>query len=109
MTSTFYLKEPKSKKESLIYFSCYFKEEGKKFVYSTGERILPLNWNQESRAPNLKGKNKDSNRAIIKGQLDRYSRVFNEVRNRCISMHDNFTSGILKKEFDGIITFTSAY
>ncbi len=100
MTSTFYLKEPKSKKESLIYFSCYFKEEGKKFVYSTGETILPTHWDQKSRIPNSKGKNKASSRGVIKGQLDRYSGIFNEVRDRCISMQVDFTSRLLKKEFD---------
>lgn len=100
MTSTFYLKEPTSNKESLIYFSCYFKEEGKKFVYSTGERILPAHWDQESRIPKSKGKNKASNRGVIKGQLDRYSGVFNEVRNRCLAMQVEFTSRLLKREFD---------
>ena len=100
MTSTFYLKEPNSKKESLIYFSCYFKEEGKKFVYSTGERILPVHWDQEGRIPRTKGKNKAANRGVIKGQLDRYSSIFNEIRNRCISMQVDFTSRLLKKEFD---------
>jgi integrase len=100
MTSTFYLKEPNSKKESLIYFSCYFKEEGKKFVYSTGETILPSNWDQKSRIPNSKGKNKASNRGVIQGQLNRYSDFFNEVRDRCITMQVTFTSRLLKKEFD---------
>lgn len=100
MTSTFYLKEPNSKKESLIYFSCYFKEEGKKFVYSTGERILPAHWDQEGRIPTTKGKSKAANRGVIKGQLDRYSAVFNEIRNRCLSMQVDFTSRLLKKEFD---------
>jgi hypothetical protein len=100
MTSTFYLKEPNSKKESLIYFSCYFKEEGKKFVYSTGETILPTNWDQKSRIPNSKGKNKASNRGVIQGQLNRYSDFFNEVRDRCTTMQVTFTSRLLKKEFD---------
>lgn len=100
MTSTFYLKEPNSKKESLIYFSCYFKEEGKKFVYSTGERILPIHWDQEGRIPRTKGKDKASNRGVIKVQLDRYSAIFNELYNRCLSMQVDFTSRLLKREFD---------
>ncbi len=100
MTSTFYLKEPNSQKESLIYFSCYFKDEGKKFVYSTGETILPAHWDQKSRIPNSKGKSKASNRGVIKGQLNRYSDYFNEVRDRCITMQVTFTSRLLKKEFD---------
>jgi hypothetical protein len=41
MKSSFHLKNPKGEKESLIYFSAYFKNEGKKLIYSTGETILP--------------------------------------------------------------------
>jgi hypothetical protein len=44
MKYTFNLKEPKSDKETLILFSCYFKNENKKFVFSTGEKIIPENW-----------------------------------------------------------------
>ncbi len=100
MTSTFYLKEPNSQKESLIYFSCYFKDEGKKFVYSTGETIIPAHWDQKSRIPNSKGKSKASNRGVIQVQLNRYSDLFSEVRDRCTTMQVNFTSRLLKKEFD---------
>ena len=41
LSSTFFLKHPKGNKESLILFSCYFKFEERKFVYSTGEKIKP--------------------------------------------------------------------
>ena len=70
MTSTFFLKRPKSEKETLIIFSCYFKSEGKKFLYSTGEKIKPIHWDQESKQPILKGKNKATGSAIIKLQLN---------------------------------------
>jgi len=40
MKNTFYLRKPSEKKETLILFSAYFKKEGKRFVYSTGE-IIP--------------------------------------------------------------------
>lgn len=69
-------------------------------MYSTGERILPAHWDQEGRIPTTKGKSKSANRGVIKGQLDRYSAVFNEIRNRCLSMQVDFTSRLLKKEFD---------
>ena len=49
MKYTFYLKEPKSLNESLIFFSCYFKEEKKKFIYSTGEKIQPSSWDFENK------------------------------------------------------------
>ena len=76
MKHTFYLKEPKSKKESLILFSCYFKEEVKKFVYSTGEKIKPTEWSFEENRPKLKGKLKNANASTIQTQLGRYSKVF---------------------------------
>lgn len=100
MTSTFYLKQPKSQKESLILFSCYFKEEGKKFVYSTGENILPAHWDQKNRMPIMRGNKKAVNRGAIKTQLDRYESCFNNIRYRCLSMQQDFTSRLLKKAFD---------
>ena len=49
MKYTFNLKEPKSENETLILFSCYFKEVNKKFGYSAGEKIIPKNWHFENR------------------------------------------------------------
>lgn len=100
MTSTFYLKEAKSSGESLIYFSCYFKEEGKKFVYSTGEKIAPELWDQKNKLPIMRGKKKAINRGSIKTQLGRYEDCFKNTRSRCIEMQEDFTSQLLKKAFD---------
>ena len=109
MTSTLYLKnagnseeldDPKNYKESLIYFSCYFKNEQKKFVYSTGEKIKPIQWDQKNRKPISKGKNKSPNHSIIANQINRYPKVFERIKNRCIASNEDFTSKILKKEFD---------
>lgn len=100
MTSTFYLKEPRSKTTSLIYFSCYFKEEGKKFVYSTGESISPRHWDQKNKMPVMRGSKKSNNRGAIKLQLDRYGACFEQTRSRCLSMQQDFTSQLLKKAFD---------
>lgn len=100
MTCTFYLKEPKSKGQSLIYFSCYFREEGKKFVYSTGENISPEYWDQKNRMPVLRGSKKAYNRGSIKMQLDRYQACFQNIRSRCLTMQEDFTSQMLKKVFD---------
>ena len=52
MRSTFNLKEPKKETETLILFSAYFKNEGRKFVYSTGENINPNEWDFDNRQPN---------------------------------------------------------
>ena len=52
------MKEPNSEKDTLIMFSCYFKSENKKFVYSTGENINPIHWDKEARQPKKTGKHK---------------------------------------------------
>lgn len=100
MTNTFYLKQPKSIKPTLIYFSCYFKLENKKFVYSTGEKILPRHWNKESNKPNLKGNDKDPNATTINIQLSRYSEVFFQAESECKRLEEDFTSKYLKGFFD---------
>lgn len=100
MKHTFYLKEAKSIKETLIYFSCYFKKEAKKFVYSTGETILPNEWDKKNNRPFSKGKNKAKASRSIQVQLDRYSHKFTEVEQRMLFLKENFTTKILKSEFD---------
>lgn len=81
MKYTFNLKEPKSDKETLILFSCYFKNENKKFVFSTGEKILPENWDFENRFPFVNGKKKSKFVQSIKLQLNRYSDLFLETES----------------------------
>lgn len=109
MKNTFYLKQPNGNNNTtLILFSCYFKEEGKKFVYSTGEKINPMHWNSQENGPIIKGKDKSPNAASIQMQLNRYSRVFQELENRCKITNENFTSQLLKdglnKEFKKVST-----
>lgn len=100
MKYTFFLKEPKSQKDTLILFSSYFKKENKKFVYSTGENINPANWDKINKFPILKGKDKSPNAESIKSQLNRYSGLFNELVNRYKMVNEELTSKELKKVFD---------
>jgi integrase len=100
MTSTFYLKESKSIKNTLIYFSCYFKYEGKKFVYSTGENITPKNWDFQNNRPILKGKDKCKEANSIENQLNRYLDCFTKRESLCKITGQQFTSTILRKAFD---------
>lgn len=100
MTCTFYLKTPKSNNESLILFSCHFKKEAKKFVYSTGEKIKPGHWNQKEKKPKTKGKDKSSDAVSIQTQLSRYTNCFNQLESRCQIMKEEFTSQALRKKFD---------
>lgn len=102
MRSTFNIKEPNGDKESLILFSSYFREEGRKFVYSTGEVIHPNDWDFENRQPkNLSGRTEkaDKHRAI-KRQLDRYSNFFSDtIQNYKLANREIIISDI-RNDFD---------
>ena len=78
---------------NLILFSAYFKEEGKKFVYSTGEIIHPSDWDFKSIQPNnLNGRTaKAEVLRTIKRQLDRYSNFFIEITNRYRNSNQEIT------------------
>lgn len=102
MRSTFNLKEPKKDSETLILFSAYFKNEGKKFIYSTGEKIHPNEWDFENRQPNnINGRTEDAKRhRNIKRQLDRYSNFFSDtISNYKLANRELLISNV-KDEFD---------
>jgi len=100
MKNTFSLKESKSDKPTLIFFRCYFKEEGTRFLYSTGETIHPKQWDALNKFPFLNGANKHPDVKSIQMQLNRYSGLFLELESQYKRMGEPFTSEILKKEFD---------
>lgn len=102
MRSTFNLKEPNKNGKTLILFSAYFKNEGRKFVYSTGETVNSKDWDFENKQPkNLNGRTEKANKHRgIKRQLDRYSNFFSDniqqykLANREIIIAD------IKEDFD---------
>ena len=47
----FYLKEPKTDKESIVILQFYVKGENSIFKYSTGEKIRPADWDFKNRIP----------------------------------------------------------
>lgn len=102
MRYTFNLKNPKENKDTLIYFSSYFKSEGKKFVYSTGETINPEDWDFQNRQPkNLTGRNKEAEiQRTIKKQIERYANFFTEVINRYKNSNQEIDIEIVRGEFD---------
>ena len=102
MNFTYKLKEPKSEKETLIYFRSYFLNENKNFIYSTGEKINPAEWDFENRQPNdLNGRTKRAeNHRSIKKQLDRYSSFFTEIVNRYKNINEDLTLDILRQRFN---------
>ena len=102
MNITFKLEEPKSTKETLIYFRSYFDREKKNFIYSTGEKIKPEEWDFHNRLPNdLNGRTKRAeNHRSIKKQLDRYSSLFAELVNRYKNMNEELNINIVRTRFD---------
>lgn len=100
MKYTFKLKEPNSEKETSILFSCFFKDENKKFIYSTGETILPINFDKTNKFPYTTGKNKSKYAESIKMQLNRYSDLMQETESQYKKMNEAFTTKTLKKVFD---------
>lgn len=100
MKYTFFLKEPKSDNETLILFSCYFKYEGRKFVYSTGEKVLAGNWDFQNKYLIHSGKFRSKNYATLDTQLSRYKTCFNKVLARHKMMGEQLNSKSLKNAFD---------
>ena len=102
MKSSFHLKNPKGDKESLIYFSAYFKNEGKKLIYSTGETILPKEWEFKNRMPNdLSGRTtRADNHRTINVQLNRYTDFYIKIINRYIHAEEEITVENIRNEFD---------
>ena len=100
MKYTFKLKEPNSNKETLILFTCSFKDENKKFVYSTGEKIHPINFDFQNKFPFAAGKNKAKGFESIKMQLNRYSDLYLETASLYKRINEPFNSILLKKTFD---------
>lgn len=102
MNYSFRLKYPKLDKESLIYFTVSFKNEGKTFVYSTGEKIHPSDWDFINKRPaNLSGRKKDAElRRAIDTQLSRYSNFFVELISRYKTINETLTIEITKNEFN---------
>lgn len=110
MRSTFNLKEPKKETETLILFSAYFKNEGRKFVYSTGENINPNEWDFENRQPNnINGRSVEADKhRTIKRQLDRYSNFFSDtISNYKLADKELLISNI-KDDFDAEFKRTTA-
>ena len=102
MTCTFNLKDKKKDGLTLIYLKAYFKNEGKRFVYSTGESIHPEEWDFKNRQPdNLKGRtSKADSHRTIKRQLDRYSNFFLFITETYKNTNQELTIEKVRQEFD---------
>ena len=102
MRSTFNLKDRNKEGETLIYLKAYFKSEGRKFVYSTGETINPNEWDFENRQPNnLTGRTSKADRQrAVKLQLDRYSNFFIKIIDLYKNTEQEIIIDNIRSEFD---------
>lgn len=102
MNYSFKLKEPNKDKETLIYFTSSFKDEGKYFIYSTGEKINPRDWDFKNKRPqNLSGRKNDAEqRRSIDAQLSRYATFYKELATRYKLIGENLTVEKVRSEFD---------
>ncbi|MBC8755971.1 tyrosine-type recombinase/integrase [Kordia sp. YSTF-M3] len=102
MRSTLNLKDKKKNGETLIYLIAFFKDEDKKFVYSTGETIHPNEWDFKNRQPkSLTGRSQKTDRhRAIKLQLDRYSNFFLKITELYKNTNQEITIENIRAEFD---------
>lgn len=102
MRNTFNLKEPNKDGETLILFSSYFKKEGRKFVYSTGETVNSNDWDFENKQPkNLSGRTEKAKQLrVIKRQLDRYSTFFSDLIQQYKLSNREIIITDIKADFD---------
>jgi len=99
---TFNLKNSKSSSDTPIFFSTYFKDEGRKFVYSTGEKINPKEWDFKLRIPNnTTGRSSEAEKhRTIKQQLDRYSSYFLDLVGRYKNINEPLDIETTRNHFD---------
>ncbi|TVZ13967.1 tyrosine-type recombinase/integrase [Maribacter sp. MAR_2009_72] len=102
MNYTFRLKEPNGDAETLIYFRAPFKNEGKTFVYSTGEKIHPKDWDLKSKRPaNLASRKSGAeHRRTINAQLSRYANFYRDICDRYKNINEVLTIKDLREAFN---------
>lgn len=96
----FYLKEPKSEKETLIIIQLYVKNEKVIFKYSTGEKINPENWDFENRLPKSKKGIGGAKLKKITSNIMRYDTFLERLIDNCKINNIPLTRKFLKTEFD---------
>jgi site-specific recombinase XerD len=100
----FFLKQPKSKEESLIYL--FLSYNNKRLKYSTGEKIKPVFWDSENQK--AKGTKKFPEHPEFNGRLiDLQTKAFDAYRK---VLNDGFepSNGLIKNELDKTARFSES-
>ncbi len=96
----FFLKEPKSNKETLIYLIYYIKKEGKNFKFSTGQKVRPDDWNFEDRMPKSKRGSGGVLARHLSSILSQYRILLEDNIKICESENKPLTREFLKTNFE---------
>jgi len=94
----FYLKDSKSKSESLIIIRFHIGKGKDRFVYSTGENIAPKDWNYELKS--VKQNKKGVKYAALRKQLNKYSEYLDTLIATYKLNGIDITKKLLKNNFD---------
>ncbi len=96
----FFLKEPNSNKDTLIFLIYHVKSEKKIFKYSTGKKINPNDWDKTNRMPRVYRGAKGIQIKRIANALSKYSNFLESLLANLESNDEIITRKILKQEFD---------
>lgn len=96
----FYLKQPKSEKETLIIIQFYVKTEKAIFKYSTGEKINPENWDFDNRLPKTKKGLGGAKLKKITSNIMLYDTFLERLIDNCKINNTPISRKFLKTEFD---------
>ncbi len=96
----FFLKEPKSCKDTLIYLIYYVKKQGRNFKYSTGQKTHPEDWNFETRLPKSRRGASGVKAKHLSCILSQYSTLLEKTIQHCESDNTPITCNFLKTVFD---------
>lgn len=96
----FYLKEPNTDSETLIYLYYYVKSEGKNFKYSTGKKIHPDQWDSENRFPKTLRGSRGTENKHLSTYLQKFVNLIDEILKDADLREVTITRQYLRKKFD---------
>ena len=102
MKYSFKLRNPKIDEPTPIYFTVFFKEENKSLVYSTNEKIHPIDWDFENKTTKTTKLKYHSTKYCqnLRKDLNNISDFFIEIESMYNRIGEKLTSANLKTELD---------
>ncbi|MGL5236070.1 MAG: tyrosine-type recombinase/integrase [Empedobacter falsenii] len=102
MKYSFKLRNPKIEEPTPIYFTVFFKDENKSLVYSTNEKIHPIDWDFENKTTKTNKLKYHSTKFCqnLRKDLNNISDFFIEIESMYSRIGEKLTSANLKTELD---------